>query len=285
MKSASWLIVAGSLALGCSSATHTGSMLPGEVEETGGKADGRALPAIGTWVPAADEEESGAMYLSLLSDKTYRFENDTEQNSVERGKYKFTTAKGKHYIVLDSDSGERTRMSYELGERFLKLDFENYSLDFEQTGEAKCDAVADCSLQGIVVPACVGSFTCEESTCDYSCGVEHIGGLSQEFVDAVKTEFVARAAADEFEDVFELIGRDDLPEDAQIFFDNWGSQTNPSLAFKFQVNGNDVFGVAHKMTTAFDVALYTVTNQLILRGIQREGETEIQWTASGAAAN
>jgi hypothetical protein len=106
---------------------------------------------------------------------------------VTRIKGRFTA--GTKFITLSAPAGEERstyhgRYAYTLNGSKLSLSRKFYDVAWTNSLSKEishCRAAADCYEQALIVPACLGSFSCNaEDQCRWACGNAQCGGRSQE---------------------------------------------------------------------------------------------------------
>ena len=128
-----------------------------EVDDSESKADGVTKP-LGTYTFAVirTDDDSGGISLSLMSDRTFRREENVDPFAglrVDRGTYRYTKSGSKRYVTLTytEDGDWKERFEYKLVDEVLRLrtpgttDWYSYERDTE-----RCDMTEDCALQGLV---------------------------------------------------------------------------------------------------------------------------------------
>jgi hypothetical protein len=160
-----------------------------EEEILTGKEDTSASRPYGTFrMEAANAGEF--ILLVLKTDKTFYYEKmincvkaPCSALSLE-GNFKFSKSKKGSYIrLLDEDDELLARYSYTYEDNTLELtDTEGDGDSFTMTRESVqgwCGVTADCELQNLTHPSCMGVWTCKENACDYSCGMPYTSPCKQ----------------------------------------------------------------------------------------------------------
>lgn len=175
------LAIASSLAIGCASQTDAEDN--SEAAESDLSAAGKAL--IGSYI-----DDSGA-FRSLVLTSTKVGARNTFFADVDTGircimapcpssaRIEGTFTAGSKTITLRSDSAP-AEAQHLLGRYSYLVQGEKFSLwrkDFAQSLEkvgsycAPATAAQDCDAQNLIVPSCMGSFSCASNSCNWKCGV------------------------------------------------------------------------------------------------------------------
>ncbi|HEY3353217.1 MAG TPA: hypothetical protein VGQ83_08225 [Polyangia bacterium] len=157
------------LAVGCDGAAPAAEVELAD-EDTKADADGMVKP-IGTYYLQGAAEALAAPFFDLLvvkSDKTFYAEymapgsSFADPATVVRGTYKLTrTTAGKHYIRFTGLGAEAVKATYTTSGPGLTLTFgDAQPFTMAKSGDVRCDAAADCGLQGLP-----GDWACTQNTC------------------------------------------------------------------------------------------------------------------------
>ena len=147
-------------------------------EDNAGKEDGVIRP-VGTFVNDAATAGQPAL-LVLKSDKTYHMGTRVYcvrapcDPIADDGRYKYSISRGTRYIRLYDASGDLlARYAYTFVDGVLSLRLSGTEEWFDMTyaADAWCAAPADCELQDLITPLCIGEFQCNANACSWHCGV------------------------------------------------------------------------------------------------------------------